>query len=197
MPVGGGTDATRVASYDPWVGLYWLVTGKTLGGLGLYPESNRLSRREALTLYTRGSAWFSGEQEEKGAIAVGQLADLAVLSADFFAVPEEEIRAIVSELTLVGGEVVYAAGAFSDQAPPPLPIDPSWSPVGAYGGYEKRLTLPNERMALAPTLGSCSASPLDGLSGAMRRAWDEARAWLAGPQRGGDAPGLTCGCFAY
>jgi predicted amidohydrolase YtcJ len=65
-PVGGGTDATRVASYDPWVALYWLTTGRTVGGLSLYGEENLLDRETALRLWTHGSAWFSGEDEVKG-----------------------------------------------------------------------------------------------------------------------------------
>src|SRR5712671_793214 len=71
VPVGAGTDATRVANYNPFNSLYWLVSGRTCGGLELYPEKNRLSREEALRLYTLGSAWFSGEQEQKGVLAVG------------------------------------------------------------------------------------------------------------------------------
>jgi predicted amidohydrolase YtcJ len=78
IPVGAGTDATRVASYNPWVSLYWLVTGRTVGGAQLYPEANRLDRTAALRLYTIGSSWFSGEEGKKGMIAPGQLADLAV-----------------------------------------------------------------------------------------------------------------------
>ena len=66
VPVGAGTDATRVASYNPWVSLYWLVTGKTVGGIALYPDSNRLDREEALRLYTVGSSWFSSETGRKG-----------------------------------------------------------------------------------------------------------------------------------
>ena len=66
VPVGAGTDATRVASYNPFVALYWLVTGKTVGGTALYPESNRLERMEALRLYTVGSSWFSSEEGKKG-----------------------------------------------------------------------------------------------------------------------------------
>jgi predicted amidohydrolase YtcJ len=73
LPVGGGTDATRVASYNPFISLYWLVTGKTLGGLSMYPESNRLERMEALRLWTVGSSWFSSEDGKKGAIVPGQL----------------------------------------------------------------------------------------------------------------------------
>jgi predicted amidohydrolase YtcJ len=135
IPVGAGTDATRVASYNPWVSLYWMVAGKTVGGTQLYAEGNRLDRIEALRRYTSGSAWFSGEEAKKGAITPGQLADLAVLSADYFAIPEEEIRGIESVLTMVDGKVVYGADEFASLAPPPLPVLPEWSPVASYGGY--------------------------------------------------------------
>jgi predicted amidohydrolase YtcJ len=135
VPVGAGTDATRVSSYNPWLSLYWLVTGKTVGGLALYPENNRFERMEALRLYTVGSSWFSSDDGKKGSIVLGQLADLAVLSADYFAVPEEEIKRIESVLTIVGGKVVYAAKEFSKLAPPPLPVSPDWSPVKHDGGY--------------------------------------------------------------
>ena len=135
VPVGAGTDATRVASYNPFVALYWLVTGKTVGGTALYPENNRLERMEALRLYTIGSSWFSSEQGKKGSIAPGQLADLAVLSADYFSIPEEEIKRLESVLTVVGGRVVYAAAPFAKLAPPQLQVSPDWSPVKHYGGY--------------------------------------------------------------
>ncbi len=134
VPVGAGTDATRVASYNPWVSLYWLVSGRTLGGLRLYPEANTLDRETALRLWTKGSAWFSGEAEKKGALAPGEFADLTVLSADYFQVPTEEIKALQSVLTIVGGRPVYAEEAFSDLAPPLPPVSPSWSPVSVYGG---------------------------------------------------------------
>jgi predicted amidohydrolase YtcJ len=137
IPVGAGTDATRVASYNPFVSLYWLVSGKTVGGTVLYPEGNRLDRMEALRRYTVGSAWFSGEEDQKGIIEPGKLADLAVLSADYFSVPEEEIKRIESVLTLVGGKVVYGAGEFERLAPPLLPVSPDWSPVKRYGGYHQ------------------------------------------------------------
>lgn len=135
VPVGAGTDGTRVASYNPWIALYWLVTGKTVGGTALYSETNRLDRTEALRRYTLGSAWFSGEEDQKGSIQVGKLADVAVLSADFFAVPEDEIRRIESVLTVVGGKMVFAAGDFANLAPKALPASPDWSPVKKYGGY--------------------------------------------------------------
>jgi predicted amidohydrolase YtcJ len=135
VPVGAGTDATRVASYNPWVSLYWLVTGRTVGGRQLYDESNRLDRATALRLWTEGSAWFSTEEGKKGRLTPGQLADLAVLSADYFSVPDEEIKHLESVLTIVGGKIVYAQGPFAKLAPPPLPVTPDWSPVAEYGGY--------------------------------------------------------------
>jgi hypothetical protein len=135
IPVGAGTDATRVASYNPWVALYWLVSGRTVGGTRLYSEENRLERLEALRLYTVGSSWFSGEEGKKGMLSPGQLADLAVLSADYLTIPEEEIKGIESVLTILDGKVVYGAQEFGNLAPPPLPVSPDWSPVGSYGGY--------------------------------------------------------------
>lgn len=129
VPVGGGTDATRVASYDPWVGLYWLTTGKTLGGLALYDHENVLSREDALRIWTQGSAWFSGEADVKGTLAPGMYADIAVLSDDYMSVPPEEIRRINAVLTLVGGRVVHGDGDYSKLAPPLPPASPGWSPV--------------------------------------------------------------------
>ncbi|SFD94359.1 hypothetical protein SAMN05216577_14828 [Pseudomonas citronellolis] len=135
VPVGAGTDATRVSSYNPWTSLYWLVSGKTVGGLSLYPEG--LSRDTALQLFTHGSAWFSSEQGKKGQIKVGQLADLAALSADYFSVEPEQIKWLESVLTVVGGKVVYAAGEFDKLAPPALPVLPEWSPVAKVPGHWK------------------------------------------------------------
>jgi hypothetical protein len=135
VPVGAGTDATRVSSYNPFVLLHWLITGKTVGGLSLYGEDNRVDRSEALKLYTMGSSWFSSEDGKKGALVPGQLADLAVLSADYFSIPVEEIKRLESVLTIVGGKVAYANGDYSHLAPPPLPVSPDWSPVREFGGY--------------------------------------------------------------
>ncbi|ROL76207.1 amidohydrolase [Pseudomonas protegens] len=135
IPVGAGTDATRVSSYNPWTSLYWMVSGKTVGGLELYPQG--LSRDTALELYTHGSAWFSSEQGKKGQIKVGQLADLVALSADYFSVEEEAIKWIESLLTVVDGKVVHAAGDFDKLAPPSLPVTPDWSPVAKVPGHWK------------------------------------------------------------
>src|SRR3989304_726284 len=105
------------------IGSYpWLVTGKTVGGTVLYPETNRLSRMDALRLWTAGSSWFSGEEKKKGIIAPGKLADMTVLSDDYFSAAEERIKGIESVLTILGGKAVYGAGDFGHLAPPPLPV---------------------------------------------------------------------------
>lgn len=134
IPVGAGTDATRVSSFNPWVSLYWLISGKTVGGLSLYNEKNRLSRTTALRLYTEGSSWFSGDDGKKGRIAAGKLADLAVLSADYFTVSEEEIKGIEAVLTIMGGKIVHGTEEYGNLAPPLPPVSPDWAPTGVYGG---------------------------------------------------------------
>jgi predicted amidohydrolase YtcJ len=137
IPVGAGTDGTRVSSYNPWPSLYWLVSGKTVGGMQLFADDNKLSREEALRLFTVGSAWFSQEETVKGRIAPGQYADFAVLSDDYLTVPEEQIKDIESLLTVVAGKVVYTAKPFDAFAPPALPaVSPAWSPVAHFGGYQ-------------------------------------------------------------
>ncbi|MEM9103579.1 MAG: amidohydrolase [Pseudomonadota bacterium] len=134
VPVGGGTDATRVASYNPFVSLYWMITGKTLGGVSLYDE-NRLDRETALYLWTKGSSWFSGEDHAKGALSVGEYADLAVLSNDLMTIEEEEIKNIHSVMTVMAGNIVYADQEFSNHNPPLPPAMPDWSPVNEFGGH--------------------------------------------------------------
>ena len=159
VPVGAGTDATRVASYNPWVSLYWLVTGKTLGGLAIYPAANQLDRETALRLWTEANTWFSTETGKKGQIKEGQLADLAVLSDDYFYVPEETIQDITSVLTIVDGKPVHGDGDFKDLAPPlPAPM-PDWSPVRSYGGYQPRIKKEaSSKYAFAALACGCSNS---------------------------------------
>lgn len=136
IPVGAGTDATRVASYNPWVSLYWMVSGKTIGGTELYGPENKLERLEALRLYTLGSAKLSREENVKGSLSKGMYADMAVLSDDYFVVPEESIKCISSILTIVGGKVVYGSGDFRKlDTQKTLPVSPDWSPVKKYSGY--------------------------------------------------------------
>lgn len=138
VPVGAGTDATRVASYNPWVSLAWLVTGRTVGGTRLYPAANRLDRETALRLWTEANTWFSNEEGKKGQIKPGQLADLAVLSDDFFGVPEDEIAQLSAVLTLLGGQVVHGSGDYAPLAPELPKAMPDWSPVRTFGGYQHR-----------------------------------------------------------
>jgi hypothetical protein len=135
LPVGAGTDGTRVASYHPWTCFYWLTTGKTVGGTPVTTPENLLTREQALRLYTQGSAWFSGEAEKKGTLAEGQFADLAVLSDDYLICADEQIRRIEAVLTVCDGKIVHAAGEFVAHNPPLPPVSPDWSPVGKYGGY--------------------------------------------------------------
>ncbi|AXA90318.1 amidohydrolase [Massilia sp. YMA4] len=138
IPVGLGTDGTRVSSYGPWPSLYWAVTGKTAGGLQMWQPGDALSRFDALRLMTRGSAWMSGEEDVKGTVAPGQYADLVVLPRDYFTMPADAIRRLESLLTIVNGKVVYGAGPFAPLAPPAPPVEPAWSPVKAYGGFQNR-----------------------------------------------------------
>jgi predicted amidohydrolase YtcJ len=159
IPVGAGTDATRVASYNPWVSLNWLVTGKTVGGLSLYPGANRVSREKALRMWTHENTWFSNEVGTKGQIKVGQLADLALLSDDYFSVAETEIPHLRSVLTVLGGKVVYGEGDFSPLAPEiPKPM-PDWSPVATFGGYHRT---PEAAAKLASACRCASACQVHG-----------------------------------
>ncbi|WP_247256653.1 amidohydrolase [Pseudomonas moorei] len=137
LPVGAGTDATRVSSYNPWTSLYWLVSGRTVGGLALQPQG--LSRDTALELFTHGSAWFSSEQGKKGQIKVGQLADLIALSADYFHIEDDGIKGIEAVLTIVDGKIVYGSVEFEKLGPPPIPVVPEWSPVAKVPGHWKPL----------------------------------------------------------
>jgi hypothetical protein len=182
IPVGAGTDATRVSSYNPYLSLYWLITGRTLGGLQLYPEANRMDRSEALRLYTVGSTWFSSEENKKGTLVPGQLADLAVLTADYFSIPEEDIKGLESVLTIVGGNVVYASAEFSKLAPPALPVSPDWSPVKRYGGYQQTTKTAIE----TPERVAFSATHQKALHGAHRWVFGEKSIWELG-----------CDCFAF
>jgi predicted amidohydrolase YtcJ len=159
LPVGAGTDATRVASYNPWVSLSWLATGRTLGGLRLYHARERLDRETALRLWTEANTWFSNEESRKGRIAVGQLADLAALDRDYFTVPEDEIATLAADLTLLGGEVVWGSGDFARLAPPLPPAAPDWAPVRTFGGYQSR---PAARAALSAGCGCGQACAVHG-----------------------------------
>lgn len=195
VPVGAGTDATRVASYDPWVALYWLTSGKTLGGLSLYKQDNCLDRETALRLWTQGSAWFSGEAQHKGTLAPGAYADLAVLSDDFFTVEEQQIKHISAVLTVLGGKIVYAAGEFSDFDPPVPAASPNWS----VPNHERSPGMRNsasQYKPFAPTpachAGCANACSLHGH--AHNIAWNTP---LPVSDAGSFWGALGCSCFAF
>jgi len=189
IPVGAGTDATRVASYNPWTSLYWLVSGRTVGGMKLFDSVNRLSRDTALELYTAGSAWFSSEQDKKGRLKAGQLADLVVLTADFFAVPEEDIKSIESLMTVVDGKVVYAAGEFSSQGPSAIPVLPDWSPVTLVPGHYRPLAAANACQLPHSCIGACGVHghAHNNARGSSVPVADHVGFWGA----------LGCSCFAF
>ncbi|TCU57186.1 hypothetical protein EDF58_10524 [Novosphingobium sp. PhB57] len=188
IPVGAGTDATRVASYNPWVSLSWLVSGRTVGGLRLYPNANRVTREKALAMWTHENTWFSNEIGKKGQIKAGQLADLALLSDDFFSVPEHDIVHIRAVLTVLGGKVVHGEGDYRPLAPElPRPM-PDWSPVATFGGYYQT---PEARQKLASACGCASSCGVHGHDhasalGANVPAADVQTFWGA----------LGCGCWA-
>lgn len=135
VPLGLSTDGFRASSYNPWTTIAWAVTGKSVSGSTVLGESNRLTRAEALRLFTIGSAWFEHAEHEMGRIAPANLADFALLDADYFTVPDEEIKNISSVLTVVGGRVVFGTGEYSSLAPKLPEIIPAWSPIKHFGGY--------------------------------------------------------------
>ncbi len=137
LPVGLGTDGTRVASYNPWMALYWITTGKTIAGTQVMAESNTLDRLAALKLMTSGGYDLIREPM-KGKIEKGYYADLVILDMDYFNIPAEEIKNIVSQLTIVDGKIVYGAAEYSTVSPAALPVIPVWSPVKYYGGYQSK-----------------------------------------------------------
>jgi len=170
------------------VSLSWLVTGRTVGGLALYRGDNRVSREKALAMWTHENTWFSNEEGKKGRIKAGQLADLALLSDDYFSVPEQDIVHIRSVMTMLGGKVVHGDGGFAPLAPEmPCPM-PDWSPVATFGGYYQS---PQAREKLASACHCHSACGVHGHDhaaalGKSVPAADVQTFWGA----------LGCGCWA-
>ena len=146
-----------------------------MGGALLYPQERRLDRLEALRLYTLGSAWFSGEDELKGRLAPGQLADLAVLSDDYLRVADDQIAGITSVLTIVGGRPVHGGAEFAHLAPPPPPPSPDWSPLPQHSSH---------RVTSEPKVARLQADPHRHATHLQRLPfWDQ-------------LPGYGCACFA-
>jgi predicted amidohydrolase YtcJ len=193
VKVSAGTDATRVASYNPWVALYWLVTGRTVGGMRITPEHNTLDRETALRMLTEKVTWFSNEEGKKGRIVEGQLADLAVLDRDYFSIPSDEIQDVSSVLTVVGGRIVHGAGDYAPLAPPLPPAMPDWSPVRRFGGYQDRRAA-SSRQSFTRAMARCCDAAC-GVHG-----HDHARAWGAASPAGSDRGfwgALGCSCWAF
>lgn len=174
LVVGAGTDATRVSSYNPWVSLSWLVTGRTLGGTVLYPPQNRVDRATALQMYTQAGARLTAEDDVKGILREGFYGDLAILSDDFFSVAEADIAHIEALLTVVGGRIVYATGDYEGLDEELPAISPLWSPVAHHGGYQRTPAPSRRGAAQARAVADAAADS------------DEQRRWALA--RGDDAP---------
>lgn len=117
IPMGGGTDATVVSPFDPWRSIWWFVTGRSVDGAPPRDPRHRLGVEEALAAYTTGSAWIAMEEDRLGRLEPGMLADVAVLDTDPFSVDPDGLGSVRADLTLVGGEVVHAAGPFAGLEP--------------------------------------------------------------------------------
>jgi predicted amidohydrolase YtcJ len=102
-----------VSSYNPFVSLQWYLDGTTIGGTQTRGPEEAPSRRQALEMYTRNSAFMANDDDKRGTLEAGKFADLAVLSADYLTAPVKEIGKIRSVLTMVGGKAVYAAPPFA------------------------------------------------------------------------------------
>jgi predicted amidohydrolase YtcJ len=109
IPVAAGLDGAQAAPINPWLHVYYMVTGRNVRG-ELINDGQQITRQEAVWLYTGANGWFSREERTLGAIETGRLADLVVLNADVFdpkAVPDDAIRRVHSVLTILGGRVVH------------------------------------------------------------------------------------------
>lgn len=198
VPVGGGTDATRVASFNPFVSLYWMITGRTVGGLALYGDENRLNREEALRLWTLGSAYKSNEEDVKGALRPGMFADFAVLSADFMTIPDAAIKDLTSVMTVVAGKVVYASGEFREMDAPIPPASPDWAPTKRFGGYQSAGLLSGD----STVTSACAVHGCSHHGHGVAHGDGKLSRWL-GLSDDSNKPSfenpwaIGCGCFAY
>jgi predicted amidohydrolase YtcJ len=137
VPLAMSTDAYRASTFNPWVGISWMVSGKSVSGSEVLAKNNRLSRIEALKLFTSGPAWFMNAESEIGVIAPGNLADFALLDRDYLTVPEDQIKYIASVLTVMNGRVVFGAQDYSALAPLLPDILPVWSPIKYFGNHHE------------------------------------------------------------
>jgi len=114
LVVAGGTDATRIGDYRVWPALEFHVTGASLGDAVVRPPDQRMTRMEALRSYTLDSAWLAFDDDDRGSLEKGKLADLVVLDAPYLRVPATRISETRSLLTLRGGEAVYDRRGWMD-----------------------------------------------------------------------------------
>jgi predicted amidohydrolase YtcJ len=129
------TDAFRAATFNPWVGISWMVTGKSVSGSEVLAKDNRLSRAEALDMFTRRAAWFMNAESELGIIAPGYLADFTLLDKDYLTIPDNQIKSVAPVLTIMDGRVVFGTQQYRALSPTLPDVLPSWSPVKYFGGY--------------------------------------------------------------
>jgi len=135
IPLAITTDAFRASSYNPWIGISWMTTGKSVSGSEILAKDNRLTREEALKLVTVGPTWFLNQEGEMGKIIPGHFADFTLLNKDYFTIPDEEIKTISSVLTVLDGRVVFGAEEYSELSPKLPETLPEWSPIKYFGGY--------------------------------------------------------------
>jgi predicted amidohydrolase YtcJ len=135
IPLAMTTDAFRASSFNPWTAISWMVSGRSVSGTEVLARDNRLSRAEALRLFTRNATWFMNAESELGMIAPGHLADFVLLDRDYFEVAESQIKSISSVLTIMDGRVVYGAQDYQLLSPALPEILPTWSPIKHFGGH--------------------------------------------------------------
>ena len=104
--VTSSSDVPSTVSANPFVALYTLVTRKNNLGRDVAPNE-AVTREEALRTYTINGTWLTREENLKGSIEVGKVADLVVLDRDYFTVPDEEIKGIRVDKTMVDGNIVW------------------------------------------------------------------------------------------
>ena len=107
---GMSSDGMQIAPMNPWLHMYYATTGLN-AQQRLINDGQQVTRQDALKLYTAGNGWFVHEEHQIGTIEAGKLADLVVLSDDYFTVPDEKLKKIRSLLTVVGGRIVHDAGS--------------------------------------------------------------------------------------
>jgi predicted amidohydrolase YtcJ len=165
--LASGTDGNRASSHNPWVGVQWLITGKTQGGLKHQADHNLLDRAEALRLYSAAGAWLTREDDRKGTLTAGKFADLAVLSADYMSIPVEQISSLSSVLTIVGGKIVHGAGPFVALAAPMPKPSQDWLPVGSYPSWQAADLQGDSRRLAASVLSDAATPPIVGNDGTL------------------------------